>query len=742
MQLKIYQENAIEELLEDSKKLLGRDSQKLIFKAPTGSGKTIMMAEFLKRLIDDREIKQPFSFIWTAPRPVLTNQSKQKLENYFETNRAIKCSFFEDLDDRKIDENEILFFNWESINKVDNIYIRDNEQEFNLSTVLQRTKEEGREIVLIIDEIHHHAESDISQGLREMIGPKLTIGVSATPKMRDPNEITEVPLEKVKIEGMIKKAIVLNENFINLLKEGKIESSLSKSSDELVIDAALKKREELLKAFGKENTGINPLVLIQLPDRIGQTEDYQKDLVIRILKDKYKISTENGKLSIWLSGEHINKENVEKADSEVEVLIFKQAIALGWDCPRAQILVLFREWHSPIFSIQTVGRIMRMPEPDKGHYQNDILNYGYVYTNLSDIEIKEDLAGGYISIFTSYRKKDYKPIDLLSYYSVRHREKTRLSPFFIQIFLKEAERYQLKKRADKKAIKLDIKVFSDWKTEDIDLLTSKTILADKPIEMSNYDFQRLFDFFVRRSLQEGTVYLYPEDRSVGRIKESIYKFFEKEFKMERGEGEDEAIKTVLSDKNIGHFFNVIDKAKEKYIKEVIERTSELGFIENWNISEKQTFNETYQKEDRRKSIMQPFYIDEKWKSEKAFINYLDSKTNSVEWWFKNSDRDATFFAVPYENGEKKPFYVDFIVKFKDGKIGLFDTHGIHLSDFKAKAEGLHKYIESENKRGKRLFSGLIMNTDSRNYKGRWIYFDETSKEFKNNDFSNWKDLLI
>jgi len=742
MQLKTYQENAIEELLEDSKKLLERDSQKLIFKAPTGSGKTIMMAEFLKRLVDDREIKQPFSFIWTAPRPVLTNQSKQKLENYFETSRVLQCSFFEDLDDRKIEENEILFINWESINKVDNIYIRDNEQEFNLSKVIERTKEEGREIILIIDEIHHHAESDISQGLREMIGPKLTIGVSATPRMRDPNEITEVPLEKVKIEGMIKKAIILNEKFINLLKQGKIESSLSKSSDELVIDAALKKREELLKVFEKEKTDINPLILIQLPDRIGQTEDYQKDLVIRILKDKYKISTENGKLAIWLSGEHINKENVEKADSEVEVLIFKQAIALGWDCPRAQILVLFREWHSPIFSIQTVGRIMRMPEPDKGHYQNDILNYGYVYTNLSDIEIKEDLAGGYISIFTSYRKKDYKPIDLLSYYSVRHREKTRLSPFFIQIFLKEAERYQLKKRADKKAIKLDIKVFSDWKTEDIDLLTSKTILADKPIEMSNYDFQRLFDFFVRRSLQEGTVYLYPEDRSVGRIKESIYKFFEKEFKMERGEGEDEAIKTVLSDKNIGHFFNVIDKAKEKYIKEVIERTSELGFIENWNISEKQTFNETYQKEDRRKSIMQPFYIDEKWKSEKAFINYLDSKTNSVEWWFKNSDRDATFFAVPYENGEKKPFYVDFIVKFKDGKIGLFDTHGIHLSDFKAKAEGLHKYIESENKRGKRLFSGLIMNTDSRNYKGRWIYFDETSKEFKNNDFSNWKDLLI
>ncbi|GAH95392.1 unnamed protein product, partial [marine sediment metagenome] len=38
-------------------------------------------------------------------------------------------------------------------------------------------------------------------------------------------------------------------------------------------------------------------------------------------------------------------------------------IALGWDCPRAQILVLFRDWKSLTFSVQTIGRIMRMPEP-------------------------------------------------------------------------------------------------------------------------------------------------------------------------------------------------------------------------------------------------------------------------------------------------------------------------------------------------------------------------------------------
>ncbi len=47
MQLKIYQENAIEELLKSTKRLLGYSgSKKLVFKSPTGSGKTIMMAEF------------------------------------------------------------------------------------------------------------------------------------------------------------------------------------------------------------------------------------------------------------------------------------------------------------------------------------------------------------------------------------------------------------------------------------------------------------------------------------------------------------------------------------------------------------------------------------------------------------------------------------------------------------------------------------------------------------------------
>lgn len=169
-------------------------------------------------------------------------------------------------------------------------------------------------------------------------------------------------------------------------------------------------------------------MLIQLPDRKTQVEDQVKNDVVRILKDKYGMTTENGRLAIYLSEGKENLENIAKNNHETEVLIFKQAIALGWDCPRAQVLVLFRDWKSLTFSVQTVGRIMRMPEPDIGHYKQEILNHGFVFTNLADIEIKEDVARNYVTIYTSQRIENYKPIKLESVYRLRQREKNSFKP--------------------------------------------------------------------------------------------------------------------------------------------------------------------------------------------------------------------------------------------------------------------------------------------------------------------------
>ncbi|MDZ4241050.1 MAG: DEAD/DEAH box helicase family protein, partial [Patescibacteria group bacterium] len=64
---KDYQENAVVDLKREANRLLDAEGDKvLIFKSPTGSGKTLMAAEFLKRLIDSRIDGKRFSFVWIA----------------------------------------------------------------------------------------------------------------------------------------------------------------------------------------------------------------------------------------------------------------------------------------------------------------------------------------------------------------------------------------------------------------------------------------------------------------------------------------------------------------------------------------------------------------------------------------------------------------------------------------------------------------------------------------------------
>jgi type III restriction enzyme len=297
MNLKDYQKQAVETLKVNMENALrSSENGNVIFQAPTGSGKTVMVSQLLREIVKGRKDDKKFSFVWVSVR-MLHEQSKEKLEKYYEDDRLLQCSYFEDLEDRKIGENEILFINWHSINKKDiNIYVRENEQDNNLNSIIQNTKEEGREIILIIDESHHTASSEKSKELIEVISPKVTIEVSATPHLKENiSGWVKVNLSDVKAEEMIKSEITVNPEFLEL-KIG------TKTSDEVVIEQALKKREELVKKYKKEGSDINPLVLIQLPDQKGNLIN-KKDDVLQILKDKFKITEENGKLAVWLSEE-------------------------------------------------------------------------------------------------------------------------------------------------------------------------------------------------------------------------------------------------------------------------------------------------------------------------------------------------------------------------------------------------------------------------------------------------------
>ena len=532
---------------------------------------------------------------------------------------------------------------------------------------------------------------------------------------------------------MIKDSIIINDGFDSSTFDGdrKIRNDLPiKNLKEIVLEEAMRKRENLAKAFRTEGHNINPLLLVQLPDKTrGDKIEPVKDEIIDILENN-GITEANGKLAIRLSGDRRNLKGIEKNDNEIEVMLFKQAIVLGWDCPRAHVLALFREWHSQTFSIQTLGRIMRMPLPDIGYFKNKILNLAYVYTSHQEIEIDKDIDKNYISPYTSNRRKDYENITLLSVYRKRQRDKTRLDPSFIDIFQQEAEKYDLKNKINTKGQEVSRDLIANQRYENIDKIAS--IKGDLDIKQHSLkDLQDYFDDFVRKNIEHIT----PENRSVARIREAIYKFLQKEFNLhyinpshltdEIFEDTDivknfsEVISIILSDNNNGFFITSIKNAVESYLNIKVKKEEELIIKEDWEIPEVIGYGSDYKKEQKQKSIMHPFYRhNDSTNIEGEFIADLE-KSSKVKWWFKNGDHGSLYFAVPYEdNGNKKLFYVDFIVLLENGKIGLYDTKkGFTLKKgfaldlaAKEKMKGLKDYIDKNTN----IIGGIVTN-----HNGAW-----------------------
>lgn len=731
MILKNFQTKAVSDLIYKSQKLLRLSgNRKLIFRSPTGSGKTIMMAEFIERFVLDKISSNDACFIWATPRKTLTLQSKNKLEKYFQYKKLIKCSEFHELEDNKISTNEVLFLNWESINKSNkNTIVKDNERDFYLQKILENTREENRVIILIIDESHHHATSEISKNLISEFSAKISLEVSATPTIINPDEITNVDIEDVKLEALIKKSVKLNEGLENIFENERIKIKLKDGTENFILNEAINKKKVLIELYEKENKKINPLLLIQLPDRKTGEEDRLKNDIEVFLKKEHNISIENGKLAIYLSEDKQNLEDISKNDNPVEVLIFKQAIALGWDCPRAQILVLFRDWKNLSFSIQTIGRIMRMPDFNYGYYQNDELNHSYVFTNLDYIELTEDYAKNYLTIYNS---KSTKNISLPSYHKKRAREKTRLSPKFTDIFLNIAATNNLKSILKTKNQKATAEIITEIASSDTESLLTQVFKKEKFNISNPQDLQRIFDYFVRNNLSP----FFPEDRSISRVKEAIYTFFEKEIGLNYEDSLNEIINICLSEKNIIQLKNFIELSKLKYLSEIKDSEEEIILDKDWNFPKNISFTGNYFLFDAKKSVMKPFYSDISWKTEIEFINFLENLDN-VEYWFKNGDRDSTYFSIPYtDEGREKLFYVDFIIIFKNKKIGLFDTKsGFTIKASKEKSDGLQKYIKLN--KNLNLIGGIVTNTNNKTYKGSWVYFLKESEKIKTENLNNW-----
>ena len=772
--LKNYQEKAVGELIATFKTLLTKEEQKkvCVFQAPTGSGKTLMTAKFIEEII--REVPETdLCFVWISiGKGELHLQSKHSLERVF--GGAPRVSLVEEEftgGRERIVRNEVVVVNWEKLRSKEretgdwkNILMKDGEK-LNFRDVLSKTREQ-RKVIMIIDESHIGATAERTNELRDEINADVILEMSATPRITpDPRDLARgtagyvfVEPKDVIDEGMIKKELIINEKIDEITDD-------EADSQEVVLQTAYKKRLELKKLFEKENTNINPLVLVQIPtaeageDKIKAVRKFLADKSITERKD----GTGNGKLAIWLSEQKSETLDwVSEPDNEIEFLIFKQAIDTGWDCPRAHILVKFRESQSETFEIQTVGRILRMPE--QKHYASEDLNRGYIYTNVQSIIVKkEEYNPNIIKHLKAVRKEVYKPIKLTSYYKSRA-DYGDITSSFTPVFEKTAcEHFGLKgdhtmfaqnvAKVEKEGVILDVKkyqqdIIANAKIEGttFDEIEGKIDSAARArLTIAGNDLQALFEQIIKERLGS----FKNVKRSVPAVKTAIYTWFRKYLGSKAWPEEMILVQMVLAHNgNRKQFEEILASAIEAYKavreKEILKRVEESEQFYDFEIAKESFFNQhTDERVEHEKFVYEPCYLSaSRLNPEKNFEKFLAENSDKIVWWWKNGENKQDYFGVKYEYpvGVIHTFYPDYLVQLADGRIGIFETKDMEDRDggnyTKAKAEKLQEYIKEQ--KGKKLFGGIaIEKSDGWKINQKAVY---DWNKCEKNDWSDWEKL--
>lgn len=772
--LKNYQEKAIGELIATFKTLLTKEEQKkvCVFQAPTGSGKTLMTAKFIEEII--REVPEmDLCFVWISiGKGELHLQSKHSLERVF--GGAPRVSLVEEEftgGRERIVRNEVVVVNWEKLRSKEretgdwkNILMKDGEK-LNFRDVLSKTREQ-RKVIMIIDESHIGATAERTNELRDEINADVILEMSATPRITpDPRDLARgtagyvfVEPKDVIDEGMIKKELIINEK-IDEITDDEVDSQ------EVVLQTAYKKRLELKKLFEKEKANINPLVLVQIPtaeageDKIKAVRKFLADKGITERKD----GVGNGKLAIWLSEQKSETLDwVSEPDNEIEFLIFKQAIDTGWDCPRAHILVKFRESHSETFEIQTVGRILRMPE--QKHYASEDLNRGYIYTNVQSIIVKkEEYNPNIIKHLKAVRKEVYKPIKLTSYYKSRA-DYGDITSSFSAVFEKTAcEHFGLKgdhtmfaqnvAKVEKEGVILDVKkyqqdIIANAKIEGttFDEIEGKIDSAARVrLTIAGNDLQALFEQIIKERLGS----FKNVKRSVPAVKTALYTWFRKYLGSKAWPEEMILVQMVLAHNgNRKQFEEILASAIEAYKavreKEILKRVEESEQFYDFEIAKESFFNQyTDERAEQEKYVYEPCYLSAaRLTPEKNFEKFLAENSDKIVWWWKNGENKQDYFGIKYEYpvGVIHTFYPDYLVQLADGRIGIIETKDMGDRDggnyTKAKAEKLQEYIKQQ--KCQKLFGGIAIEK-SDGWKINQKEKNDWSKCEKK-DWSDWEKL--
>lgn len=743
--LKNYQRDAVDELKEYiSIGFKSTSKKEVVFKAPTGSGKTLMAASLFEELAEENPSVN-FCILWACPgKGELHKQSFDAVKTYLGGNPV--CSLLEDVffGFRKyIKDKEIVFINWEKLIQKDketgkwaNNLMKDQEG-MNFIDVIEKTKQNGTRVILVIDESHIGAsqKARIQEFINTIIIPNIVLEMSATPLN---NHIdVEIEAQKVVDEGMIKEDVIVNQG-IN--KEDK--TLAEQDSELLVLQKGYDKRQEIVEEYNKLNIAVNPLVLIQIPN---VDEGEAKKLVIKDFLREKGITEDNGKLKFWCDDKgNFDKKAIKKNNDITEYLVFKTAVATGWDCPRAHILIKFRDGKSETFETQTIGRILRTAEAKS--YDNYLLDNAYIFTNIWSFETKQDtynpnrIKTEWSKMRDGYNKLNvWSQTQLSSFYRSRQGDynsaDSRYGAYFIKSFmkffeLKEEDKYamngQLKERFELKGMNLDIKV-DDVVMEETKIgVTSaneeRSISGDlAKVTMAENDIQAQYNDLIRSNLS-GLAYV----RSKSPINSAIMDAFGIFYNVfGRKEKVTSIMKIVVNNKNI--FAEILSESTQEFREMISKEAYKKGEHYDFKIEESRPYSiETHTElVPSIKSLYKPLYVlkdnqgNPDNQLEKDFLNYLDSQ-NVVEWYWENgTELMRVNFGISYNNG-MNTFQPDFIVKFKNGSVGIFDTKPVNhrVEDTTVKANALYDYLVNINtNRGSapKIIGGIVVKVGTQFY---------------------------
>lgn len=418
-----FQKQALAGLRMQSAEALGsyrrtHSPQVVSFTAPTGAGKTIIMASLIESIYFGDDIypdQQNAIFVWLSDSPQLNEQSKQKIDLKADKIRLDQCvTITEETFDREVfDDGHIYFLNTQKLGKSSNLTKHSDTRQYTIWETLANTaREKSDRLYLIIDEAHRgmqgreasRATTIMQKFLKGSSEDKLApmpvvIGMSATSERF--NRLVEgtsstihkvvVTADEVRASGLLKDRIVIT------YPE---ESSLNK--DMAVLQAAAddwKEKWDHWTQYCREQhyAYVNPVFVVQVLSSTGdRISDTDLDDCLRKIEERTGFHFSEGEVvhtfgqtsaSVTVNGLNVRYEEPSRIaeDRNIKVVFFKENLSTGWDCPRAETMMSFRHAKDATYIAQLLGRMVRTPMQTR-ILVDEVLNDVHLYLPYFDAD--------------------------------------------------------------------------------------------------------------------------------------------------------------------------------------------------------------------------------------------------------------------------------------------------------------------------------------------------------------------